>query len=54
MSRGQWPDLRTWFLLLFLPTPPISAKKWFVFMGIEYGFRCKRLNLMKLFADMPK
>ena len=35
-----------------LPSP-LSAKKWFVFMGIELVSSCNSLIRMEFFADMP-
>jgi hypothetical protein len=35
------------------PSPPIPAKKWFVFMGIELVSSCNSLIRMEFFADMP-
>jgi hypothetical protein len=35
------------------PSPPIPANKWFVFIGLQGGCRCKYGVLKKLSADMP-
>jgi len=49
----QWQNCARFVPLSNHPPPPISVKKCFSFIGIEDAIRCKRLNLMKLFADMP-